>query len=148
MKFIADVHLGKLAKLLRMLGFDVVYNHSLSNKELLLNAMNESRILLSKNNAFKNNKSIQCFILTSENPEIQLQEALIHFNLKEKINPFTKCMVCNGGLHAVTKDAIANQLQANTKHYFNEFWQCDNCKRIYWKGSHYERMMKFIEKLQ
>ena len=145
MKFIADVHLGKLAKLLRMLGFDVLYDNSLTDKQLVFLSLNEERILLSGNSAFENNKALQSFIVTSQDAETQLRQIFTHFNLKHDIRPFTRCLVCNGTLHAVSKDEIAEQLEPNTKQYFNEFWQCNYCKRIYWKGSHYKRMMKLAE---
>jgi uncharacterized protein with PIN domain len=54
-------------------------------------------------------------------------------------------MICNGALQVVAKEEINNVLEKNTSRYFNEFWQCSNCRRIYWKGSHYERMLKTIE---
>src|SRR5437868_12624912 len=76
MNFIADVHLGKLAKLLRMLGFDTLYNNSFTNKELLSIAIKEKRILLSKNNAFKNTEGLSCFIVTSSGNLVQLQQVL------------------------------------------------------------------------
>jgi len=147
MIFIADVHLGKLAKRMRMLGFDVLYDNSFTNKQLAQIAKSENRILLSRNSAFENNKALQSFIVHSEDPATQLREVLMHFSLKEQIHPFTKCIVCNGKLNIVTKDVIVDQLQPNTRQYFNEFWQCSNCNRIYWKGSHYERMKKMIESL-
>lgn len=146
MKFIADVHAGKLAKLMRMLGFDVMYSNAFSQKELVSISINENRVLLSKNSALKNINQVKSFIITSEDTEMQLQEVLKHFNLKYQFHPFTKCIVCNGTLHAVSKEKIMHQLQPHTIQYFNEFWQCDNCKRIYWKGSHYKRMEQLVKK--
>lgn len=146
MKFIADVHAGKLAKLMRMLGFDVMYSNSLSQRELVSISLNENRVLLSKSSALKDAAQVKSFIITAEDSETQLQQVIKHFNLKYQFHPFTKCIVCNGTLHAISKDEIIYQLQRNTIQYFNEFWQCDNCKRIYWKGSHYERMQQLIKK--
>ena len=148
MKFIADVHLGKLAKLLRMLGFDTLYNNSLTNSELISIALQQNRILLSRNAAINNDKTqLQSFCISSENPESQLQQVLQNFNLKEHIHPFTRCIACNGMLQPVSKDDILLQLPQNIRLYFNEFWQCNNCNHIYWKGSHYERMNRLIETL-
>jgi len=149
MKFIADVHLGKLAKLLRMLGFDTLYNNSLTNSELISIALQQNRILLSRNAAINNHKAqLKSFYISSENPELQLQQVLQNFNLKDHIHPFTRCIACNGSLQPVAKDGILLQLPPNTNQYFNEFWQCDNCNRIYWKGSHYERMNSLIEEIK
>ena len=146
MKFIADVHLGKLAKLLRMLGFDTLYDNSFTNSELISIALQQNRILLSRNAVINNHKTeLQSFFISYQNPELQLQQVLQNFNIKKQIHPFTRCIVCNGTLQAVSKDDILLQLPQNTNQYFNEFWQCNNCNRIYWKGSHYERMSRLIE---
>ena len=148
MKFIADVHLGKLVRLMRMLGFDVAYNNSFSNKELFFIAIDKSLVLLSRNHAVSAITGLHYFIITSEEAMVQLQEVITHFALREQIHPFTKCLVCNGALYEVTKDAVVEQLLLGTKQYFNEFWQCDDCKRIYWKGSHYERMQQLIKQIK
>lgn len=148
MKFIADVHLGKLAKLMRMLGFDVVYNNTFSNQVLVSIALDKNLVLLSRNHSIRTINRLQYFIVASEDAIIQLQEVMAHFNLKDQIRPFTKCLVCNGALHAVVREEIIGELQPNTKQYFNEFWQCDDCKRVYWKGSHYERMQQLIKQIK
>lgn len=144
-KFIADVHLGRLAKWLRMLGFDTAYKNSFTTDELTRIAREENRTLLSRNSALAKKDSFTSFIITEEEPELQLQQVLEHFHLKEQVHPFTRCMVCNGLLEKVDKQAILPLLQQNTRAYFDAFWQCRNCRRIYWKGSHYERMMKMME---
>src|SRR3954463_4658107 len=115
MIFIADVHLGKLARRMRMLGFDVLYDNHFTNKQLAQIAKSENRILLSRNSAFENNKALQSFIIHSEDAATQLQQVLMHFGLKEQIHPFTKCIICNGKLNSVANDVIADQLQPNTK---------------------------------
>lgn len=147
MNFIADVHLGKLAKLMRLLGFDTLYNNLFTNSELVSIAINEHRILLSRNDAFRKNAALQSFIIASEDAATQLQQVITHFNLKDQRHPFTRCLLCNGILKPVSKNSIADQLQQNTIAYFNEFWQCDECRHIYWKGSHYDRMLRLLEKL-
>lgn len=143
--FIADVHLGKLARMLRLLGFDTIYKNDFTINELIKISEEQNRILLSKNNALTKNNSIQSFIVTHEDPFNQLKQVVDHFKLKDQVHPFSRCMVCNGTLETVSKKDIASLLENNTALYFDEFWQCRNCKRIYWKGSHYERMQKTIE---
>ena len=148
MKFIADVHLGKLAKWLRMLGLDILYDNSLTNFDVISIALQQNRILLSRNAAINKNKTkLQSFYISYENSELQLQQVLQNFNLKVHIHPFTRCIVCNGIFQPISKDEILLQLPQNTIQYFNEFWQCNHCNRIYWKGSHYECMNSLIKKL-
>ena len=148
-KFVADVHLGKLAKTLRMLGFDTAYKNSFTTKELVAVAIKEGRILLSRNAAIgKKNDYIKTFVVQSEEYFEQLKSVLQHFQLKNKWQPFSRCMVCNGKLRIVLKEMISELLAENTWKHFNEFWQCSECNRVYWKGSHYNRMFVLIERLQ
>jgi uncharacterized protein with PIN domain len=146
--FVADVHLGKLAKWLRMLGFDTVYSNAFTSSELVEIAHKENLILLSRNPAFEKNKSITTCLITDEEPERQLQQVINNFHLQDEIRPFTRCLVCNGILEEVTKEMVQPFLQANTIKYYNEFWQCTHCQRVYWKGSHYQRMLNTIERIK
>lgn len=147
-KFIADVHLGKLAKGLRMAGFDVLYQTDYTHSELKTVAVQQDRVLLSRNVAFAKDSVVKTFILQSEDWYVQLQQVVEKFKLRERFKPFTRCLACNGVLQSVSKEEKEPQLEENTRNYYNEFWQCDNCKRIYWKGSHYERMKKLISELK
>lgn len=144
-KFICDVHLGKLARLLRLLGFDTAYENSFTKNELINISCVEERIVLSRDGSLNKNSLIKAFVIESEAPMLQLKQVVDAFGLKKGIHPFSRCLVCNGELQIVSKEVISPLLQANTSKYFNEFWQCINCRRIYWKGSHYERMLKTIE---
>ena len=146
-KFIVDVHLGKLARWLRLLGFDTVYQNFFTNIELVRIAKEERRVLLSRNLAFKKLDNVLPFIIESEDPRQQLKQVTTHFQLKNKLRPFSRCIICNGNLEIVSKEQIKDQLEENTAAFFNEFWQCENCKRIYWKGSHYDRMVSLLERL-
>ena len=145
-KFIVDVHLGKLARLLRLLGFDTFYENNVTINDLLRLSTDQDRIILSRNKLFSK-KSNKSFLVIDENPSIQLNQLYDHFHLKDQIDPFSRCIVCNGTLEAVTKENISVLLEKNTSQYFNEFWQCKHCKRIYWKGSHYENMLKKIQNI-
>lgn len=144
-KFIADVHLGKLARLLRMIGFDTLYKNSFVLSELLQISKAENRILLSKNSSLQKIHPDKNFVVPGEDPYNQLRAVINHFDLKNQFHPFSRCIACNGVLRSILKESIVHLLPENTIKYFNEFWQCSNCRRIYWKGSHYERMLKTIE---
>jgi len=145
-KFLADANVGKLARLLRMLGFDTVYDNAFSTQQLKEIAGREDRVLLTRNPAAdKLFPAIRRFIITDENPYIQVKQVIKYFDLEERLRPFTRCIACNGVLHAAPKENIIDILQQNTALYFDDFWQCDDCNRIYWKGSHYERMLQLVE---
>ena len=144
-KFIADVHLGKLARFLRLLGFDTLYKNNFTNSELLRIGREQDRIILSRNSAMaKMNKS---FFIKHEDPIRQLEQVIERYHLSTQFQPFSRCMICNGYLDAVSKESVSHLLQQNTTEYFNEFWQCEQCKRIYWKGSHFEKMATTIQNI-
>jgi len=146
--FIADVHLGKLARMLRMLGFDTAYNNAFSNAALISIALEQHRVLLSRNGIIgRKHPALTTFFISHDEPEAQLENVLQHFHLLPHIHPFSRCMVCNGILESVSKEDILEQLLEKTAIYYHQFWQCTNCKRIYWKGPHYNRMMRFIQQI-
>ena len=146
--FVADVHLGKLARNLRMLGFDTVYQHNFTLDNLVKIAIEEKRVLLSRNAALLKNSSITFFWIENEEPLKQLGAVVDHFDLGNRFSPFTRCLICNGQLMIIEKEMIVSQLEENTASYYHEFWQCSNCKRVYWKGAHYKRMQKLLSFLK
>lgn len=147
-RFIADVHVGKLARILRMLGFDTLYCNAFSNEAMVRIAQEEQRVLLSRNaNIDKKHAALHTFIILHDEPAIQLEQVLQHYQLLPHIQPFSRCMICNEMLAPVVKENIIKELPEKTAQYYHEFWQCTNCKRIYWKGPHYNRMMRLIQKI-
>lgn len=148
-RFVLDVHLGRLARALRMLGFDTLYENDYSDKAIAQLAEAEERVVLTRDVGLLKQKTIQWgYWLRSQHLEEQLAEVINHFKLKTKLSPFTRCIACNGNIAEVPKADVVAQLPPKTKLYFNEIYQCDRCKRVYWKGSHYERMQRFIEDQQ
>lgn len=147
-RFVADVHLGKLARLLRMLGFDTAYDRDFEDKEIIKTAALESRIVLTRDRGLlKNNAVTHGFCVRSENPRRQVREIMRRFDLSARVKPFHRCMVCNGRLVAVGKDDIIDRLPSNTAKYFDEFFQCQSCTKVYWKGSHFENMKKSVQEI-
>ncbi len=148
-RFILDVHLGKLARLLRMLGFDALYRNDYKDSEMVYLAMHQRRILVTRDRELcqKTPKHLACFISAAE-PYRQLEELLNNYNLLNRIHPFHRCLICNAVLQPVEKQAILHRLEPKTKRYYQEFYQCTHCGKIYWKGSHYERMKAFIDWLR
>lgn len=145
-RFVLDVHLGRLARALRMLGFDSCYRNDYTDQEIAHIAEAENRIALTRDVGLLKQKSIRWgYWLRSQHLYEQLKEVTSHFDLKDKIQPFSRCIACNGTITEVLKESVLAQLPPKTKHYFHEFYQCTSCRRVYWKGSHYDRMQQFIE---
>jgi len=148
-KFVLDVHLGKLARYLRMLGFDSLYENNYSDPQIIDISIKEKRIILTRDiGIFKNRLVTHGYWLRSQKPKEQLTEVINRFNLSNSFKPFNRCIECNGSIQVVDKQKIANKLKPKTKKYFNEFYQCTICERVYWEGSHYHRMIERICSLQ
>ena len=148
-RFVLDCHLGRLAAYLRLLGFDTLYQNNYHDAELAAISTKEERILFTCDRQLLMRREItRGYFVRSRQPHQQLPEVIRRFNLKNALQPFSRCMHCNGPLHSVEKDAISQHLPPRTKMYFNEYWQCEGCQKVYWKGSHYERMQTWIDNLQ
>jgi uncharacterized protein with PIN domain len=146
-RFVLDVHLGKLASYLRMAGFDSLYSNSASDAELADRSACERRILLTFDRELLKRKNvIYGYSVRSRDPEEQLSEVLNHFELLNILRPFSRCMKCNGVLEVVTKAEVYPLLPVKVREYPDEFTRCQGCGRIYWKGTHYERMNELIKK--
>lgn len=144
-EFIADVHLGKLARYLRLMGFDTLNTNSFSEFRMWLQVNSANRILLSRNPANAIRPGMRTLLIQSESTEKQLQQVITSCDLADGLKPFSRCAACNALLEKTGKDIVIDQLQDKTATFYNEFWWCTGCARIYWKGSHYERMQKLIE---
>ncbi len=145
-RFVLDVHLGRLATYLRILGFDTLYRNDYADEELARISSSEGRILLTRDRGLlKRSVVTHGYCLRTTNPRQQLIEVLRRFDLFDSIKPFQRCLHCNGLLQPVDKAAIVDRLLPKTRQYYDEFRRCQGCDRIYWPGSHHRRMQKFIE---
>lgn len=139
--FLVDVNLGKLARYLRLAGFDTAYSNDAKDKELIEQMLEENRVLLTRDRNLLMYKVVKLgYLPRSDNAAEQLEEVLLRFDLFGKINPYTRCPNCNGVLQNATKEEVLDQLEPLTKRYFDEFAQCSNCGQVYWAGSHRRRL--------
>lgn len=147
-RFVLDTHLGKLASHLRMLGFDTLYRTDFQDGQLLEISNSEKRILLSRDRQLIASEQLsRGYRVHGTEPRLQLIEVVHRFDLFGSANPFTRCLRCNTPLLKVQKDDIVGQLPPKTKENFEEFETCPTCQRIYWKGSHYNRMREFVQRV-
>jgi uncharacterized protein with PIN domain len=148
-QFVADVHLGKLVKYLRFLGVDVLYNPSWDDDELIEISVSNKRILLTQDKGILKNKRVQHgFYIIHRDPEKQLEEFLNYFQIDFK--PFTRCSLCNDLLIPITKQDLDNfpiEIPESIKQSYSEFCYCKSCYKVYWEGSHYERLSSFFNKI-
>ncbi|GET28716.1 Mut7-C RNAse domain-containing protein [Prolixibacter sp. SD074] len=145
-RFILDVHLGKLAKYLRMLGFDTMYRNQMDDDVIANIAEAENRIVLTRDlGILKYKRVLYGYWLRSQHSKKQLSEVINHFDLFRAIRPFTRCMHCNGHLKEVPKGEVAKELETGTRRYYDQFYRCTNCGKIFWEGSHFAHMNLFID---
>lgn len=147
-RFVLDIHLGRLAAYLRMLGFDTLYRNDLDDEQLEDISRRENRVLLTKDRGLlKRSLITRGYFIRAIEPRKQILEILKRFDLFSLAAPFSRCMHCNGRLQHVSKRDVLDQLPPKTRDTYDEFRRCGACQRIYWKGSHYNRMQSFIQRL-
>jgi uncharacterized protein len=148
LKFISDVHLGKLTKYLRLCGFDTYYHTDLSDQEIINRAISEKRVILTRDKGLLKNKNVtHGYWIRSANTQEQIKDIIQRFDLKKRITLFTRCLECNGLLNDVTKKEIIDRLLPKTRQYYRKFKKCRDCDRIYWNGSHCQSMKRQIKML-
>jgi uncharacterized protein with PIN domain len=148
-RFILDVHLGRLAGFLRVLGFDTLYRNDFTDDEIAATAASEKRIVLTRDiGILKRNAVTRGYWIRSVRPADQASEVVRKFDLQRAIRPFFRCMICNGIIEKVEKSAVEKDLLPGTKKYFNRFYRCSECSKIYWEGSHFKKLQAFVEKMQ
>jgi uncharacterized protein with PIN domain len=144
-RFILDIHLGRLAAYLRMLGFDAAYPNHCADAELARLSREQHRILLTRDvGLLKRSAVTHGYFVRETAPRRQLGEIVKRFDLARLADPFTRCLRDNEVLAPADKNAIAAELPPNTARLFAEFRRCPRCSRIYWKGGHYLRMRQWL----
>jgi uncharacterized protein with PIN domain len=146
--FILDVHLGRLACYLRLLGFDTLYRRNCDDEELAQISSCEKRILLTRDRALLKRSIVThgCLVHNTD-PRQQVIEVMHRFQLSRAAKPFCRCLSCNGVLEAVAKEAILDRLLPGTRRQYDEFHLCKDCGRVFWKGPHYKKMVALLESL-
>jgi uncharacterized protein with PIN domain len=148
-RFILDVHLGKLARLLRLLGFDSTYGRDWDDAGIIDRALEERRIILTRDvGLLKHTRVTHGHWVRSDDPEVQLPEVVEAFDLAGRADPFSRCLECNGAIRPVGKGALRGRLDTAILERFEKFWQCGDCRRIYWQGTHYCRLLDRVRRLQ
>jgi uncharacterized protein with PIN domain len=144
-RFVLDVHLGRLAAYLRLFGFDTVYRNSATDAELARLSSAEDRILLTRDRGLlKRSEVTRGSYVHETSPRRQLEEVLRRFDLAAAAAPFTRCLACNGLLAPAAKGDLAGRAPPGVLARHEEYFECPDCRRVYWKGSHYARMKELL----
>lgn len=146
--FVADAHLGGLAHLLRMTGFDTLYDNHFRDDAIEAIAAREGRIVLTRDRELLKRRSIThgCYVRALR-PAEQLREVFARLDLAGSARPFTLCLSCNAPLHGIDKARVQDRLPPSVRARHDRFTTCDRCGRVFWEGSHWQRMRALVDEL-
>jgi uncharacterized protein with PIN domain len=147
-RFVADVHLGALARLLRMMGFDTLYDKGFADDEIARIAAAQGRIVLTRDRDLLKRRSIThgCYVHALR-PQQQLREVFARLDLARSARLFTLCPGCNAALHVVPKAQVEHGLPPRVRELYQNFSTCEVCGRVFWEGAHWQRMRALIDAL-
>lgn len=148
-RFILDIHLGRLCMYLRLLGFDTLYpTDNFDDEHLAQLAHDQNRIMLTRDRGLLK-RSIVTFgyCLRTRDPQAQVEAVIHRFNLMPLIEPWQRCLKCNGRLRLTPKADLLDRLEPKTKQFYDEFHLCLDCDQIYWKGSHFAKLENFLQEI-
>ncbi|MFE2551676.1 Mut7-C RNAse domain-containing protein [Streptomyces sp. NPDC059355] len=144
LRFLLDVHLGTLARRMRLLGVDTAYeNEDIGDPALATRSAAEQRVLLSRDRGLLRRRELFAgAYVYSDNPDEQLRDVLGRF--APALAPWTRCTACNGPLREADKDSVGDRLESGTQRSYDVFAQCAACERVYWRGAHHARLERIV----
>jgi uncharacterized protein with PIN domain len=147
-RFVADAHLGGLAHLLRMMGFDTLYRNSFGDEEIVALSITDGRIVLTRDLELLKRRQVThgCYVHALK-PEQQLREIFARLDLARSARPFSLCLECNAPLRPVPRQAAAGRVPAGVWQRQERYSTCDRCQRLFWEGSHWQHMRTLVDEL-
>jgi uncharacterized protein with PIN domain len=152
-KFIADNNVGKLARWLRLIGYDTLLFRQKDDSQMIKTALSEDRVILTKDAQFMNrrlvtNGELKAILIKQDDPKIQVQEVVKTLNLDYHFRPFSLCPECNRALIPRGKEEVQNLVPPHVFETQTQYTECPDCHRIYWQGTHWQAMVKKLQDLQ
>jgi uncharacterized protein with PIN domain len=145
-RFVLDVHLGRLARYLRLLGFDATYRRDFGDEELAAIAAAEDRLLLSRDRPLVARRELlRAYLVTATAPCEQAVEVVRRCDLNRQVQPFRRCLMCNTEVTIVAAESIAAPLPEWVRATHHEVRRCPGCGRVYWRGGHWRRMQRLVD---
>lgn len=147
-RFVLDAHLGKLARSLRLLGFDTLYSNVYTDAELEeISAAGKRTLLTRDRGLLKRSRVSRGYFVRATAPQAQVREVLRRFDLYRSGAPFSRCLRCNGALQPAEREEVRHRVPSGVVEAFDTFSVCPDCGRVYWPGSHYERLRRLADQL-
>ena len=146
-RFVADGHLGKLARHLRMAGFDTLWSNEWDDDRIIHVAATEKRTILTRDKGMLRRSEVERgYFVRATASEAQLAEVIRALQLETLIAPFTRCRECNAPLEDVSREVVLDQLPPMVRELYERFKRCPGCGRVYWEGTHFARMKAVLER--
>jgi uncharacterized protein with PIN domain len=146
-RFVVDVNLGKLARHLRMAGFDTLWANSWDDDEIARIAALQKRTILTRDKGLLRRRDVdRGYFVRATQSEAQLAEAIRALQLEGLLAPFTRCRECNAPLEDVAKEAVLDRIPEKVRGFYERFKRCPGCDRVYWEGTHFARMKEMLKK--
>jgi uncharacterized protein with PIN domain len=142
-RFVADCHLGKVAKYLRLLGFDTLYFNHIGDDTLVELARTQDRVILTRDRELSERRDAPCYFLNAIDTVEQMEELIDRFGLSQHAAVLTRCLLCNTPLQPIDKAKVRERIPPTVDRCFDAFDYCPNCDKVYWHGDHYKRMKRF-----
>ncbi len=148
LRFVTDIHLGRLTRYLRLLGFDTLYYNDFNALGLIEVSVRQARVLLTRSRRLLTNKVITRGIWVRDvDPRMQLKWIFQRLDLYAEASPFSRCLCCNGLVRPISKQEVAHRLPSRIRAGHQSFSLCSSCNRVYWKGTHFKRMSRFVQEM-
>ncbi|RKH70529.1 Mut7-C RNAse domain-containing protein [Corallococcus aberystwythensis] len=148
-RFILDVGLGRLSGFLRMLGFDTLWRNDYADDLLARLSHDESRVLLTRDlGVLKRSEVVQGYFPRATDSAHQLVEVVRRYGLTSRMRPFSRCLACNASLSTATPDEVQGRVPEGVAQRHSHFQQCPGCQRVFWPGTHHERMQNLVDTLR
>jgi uncharacterized protein with PIN domain len=152
-RFITDNNVGKLARWLRLIGYDTVLLKQKDDAQMIKIALGENRVILTKDAEFMKRRvvkdgTLKTVHIEQDDPDVQVQELVRTLRLDYDFKPFSRCLECNRALAARDKEAVRGLIPARVLETQTQFTQCPACRRIYWPGTHWQAMGRKLKDLR
>jgi uncharacterized protein len=149
-KFIVDLNVGKLARWLRLMGYDTVFLPHLDDGDMVKMALTQQRVLLTRDTQIMqwnivSSGRVKAILIEEDDPRKQLLQVAQRLNLNYQFNPFSRCLECNALLETRTPQEIEGQVPPYVFKTQSKYTQCPDCHRIYWRGTHWQAMNRVLQ---
>ncbi|WP_020680657.1 Mut7-C RNAse domain-containing protein [Marinobacterium rhizophilum] len=147
-RFILDVHLGRLARRLRLLGLDCWYRSQMDDRAIVRLARIQERVILTRDRGLLQRVEVSHgYYVRAIRPEAQLREVLARFEPGPWLRPLSRCMRCNGLIETMSGEEVQRLSRPDLEREFSVIYRCVGCHQLYWQGSHYEQLRKYVDQL-